>query len=242
MAYTLIAHRSGPGKYPEQSIFAARYALACGADMVEMDISYTADRVPVICHDPNTKRMFGADSLVSQMTLKDFLSLRHVSDPAYPTHTAEDVFRCGIAPVLFHFKLGGDLLGDTVERIKAYDYCRRVVLGVLHPEDIRLIRSIAPSIRVLAFMKKPAMLDEFVDAGADIIRLWEEWVSQEAVDRVHQAGRQVWVMAGDSAQNTVGYTTLERINWWRDIKADGVLVNDIPWARNALGLAPCHMA
>ncbi len=234
MAYKLIAHRCGPGIYPEQTILAARHALACGADMVEMDVSYTSDRIPVICHDPNTLRIFGVDGLVSEMTAKDFLALRHVSDPACPAHALEDVLSCGITPILLHFKVGGPFLYDTIQRIKRHDYCGKVVLGVQNPEDVRLIRESVPSFQILAFMKNPALTDVFADAGADIIRLWEEWVSEEAIRHIHQAGRDVWIMAGDSGKKTVGYTTAERINWWREIKADGILINDIPWARSAL--------
>lgn len=71
----LIAHRCGPGKFPEQSIASARNAIDDGADMVEMDIQYTKDRIPVICHDLSAKRMFGEDTLVSEMT---FVSILHV--------------------------------------------------------------------------------------------------------------------------------------------------------------------
>ena len=34
----LIAHRSGPVDYPEQTILSARQALELGADMVEIDV------------------------------------------------------------------------------------------------------------------------------------------------------------------------------------------------------------
>ena len=236
MAYALIAHRCGPGLYPEQTILAARHALACGADMVEMDVSYTSDRVPVICHDPNTKRIFGVDSLVSGMTAKDFSALRHISDPAFPAHTLEDVLRCGVAPILLHCKTGGGTLSDTVHKLIHFNYCDKAVLGVQSPEDVTFVHDTDPTVKVLAFMKRPELLSAFVDAGADVIRLWEEWVTSEAVQRIHEASRQVWVMAGDSAKKTVGYTTAERLGWWQDIGADGVLVNDIPWARKVLGL------
>ena len=65
----LIAHRCGPDVYPEQSIASARHALSLGADFVEMDIQYTCDGIPVICHDPNVERIFGMDKLCSDMTL-----------------------------------------------------------------------------------------------------------------------------------------------------------------------------
>ena len=36
----IIAHRCGPGRFPEQSLASARHALALGADLVEMDVRF----------------------------------------------------------------------------------------------------------------------------------------------------------------------------------------------------------
>ena len=103
--FCLIAHRCGPSKYPEQSIASARHALLVGADMVEMDIQYTSDGIPVICHDPNTKRMFGEDCLVENMDYNHFMSLRQVQDSAFPSHSLENVLESNVQPVLFHCKI-----------------------------------------------------------------------------------------------------------------------------------------
>ena len=76
----LIAHRCGPSIYPEQSVASAQYALRCHADMVEMDVQFTSEGVPVICHDLNTERVFGVDCLVRDMSYETFMALRHVKD------------------------------------------------------------------------------------------------------------------------------------------------------------------
>jgi len=68
--------------------------------------------------------------------------------------------------------------------------------------------------------------EEFIDSGADVIRLWEEWVDQETVDRIHAAGRQIWVMAGLKG-STTGYTSPENIMKWKKMGADGVLVDKV---------------
>ena len=117
MSFIFIAHRSGPGIYPEQTIVSARHSLSIGADMVEMDVQYTKDGIPVICHDPNTLRMFGIDSLVRDMMYSEFMMLRHASDPAYPSHSLDDVIRSGVSPVLFHCKFTGELLKDLAKRL-----------------------------------------------------------------------------------------------------------------------------
>lgn len=51
----------------------AQYALRCHADMVEMDVQFTSEGVPVICHDLNTERVFGVDCLVRDMSYETFM-------------------------------------------------------------------------------------------------------------------------------------------------------------------------
>jgi glycerophosphoryl diester phosphodiesterase len=115
MAITLIAHRCGPVIFPEQTIASAWNALSSGADIVEMDVQYTCDEVPVICHDLNTRRIFGIERDISDMTINQFLILRHEKDRAYPSHTLDDVLSTGIAPILLHCKFSGPHIVDIIK-------------------------------------------------------------------------------------------------------------------------------
>ena len=232
MSFTLIAHRSGPGVYPEQTIASARRAMEDGADLVEMDIQYTRDGIPVICHDPNTLRMFGADRLVRDMDYRDFMALRHASDPAYSSHSLDDILSSGLSAVLFHCKFTGALLEDLAKRLAAAKGGRWIA-GVQRPEDAVCVKKNAPGLEVLSFMESESLLDQFLDGPADFIRLWEGWVTEEKIKKVHDAGKKVWIMAGPP--ENVGYTSAENLLSWRKMGADGVLVNDIPWARKVLG-------
>jgi len=57
----LIAHRGEPEIRPENSLAGFRLALESGARYLETDVQLTADRVPVLCHDPTLLRMTGHD-------------------------------------------------------------------------------------------------------------------------------------------------------------------------------------
>lgn len=227
----LIAHRCGPDIYPEQSIASARHALSLGADFVEMDIQYTSDGVPVICHDPNTARIFGVDCLVKDMTFAQFMTLRHVSDSSYPSHSLHDVLISGVSPILFHCKISGEPLNDLVRCIVSHGFEKQCVIGVLYAEDAERIKSLCKDIRVLAFMPKLEQLDSFLSGPTEIIRLWENWVTPERVSRVRAAGKQLWIMAGSPTEKGVGYTCEESMRWWMQLGVDGILVNDIRWAK-----------
>ena len=70
-----IAHRGASAYAQENSPTAMRKASELGSDMVEVDVRLTADRVPVIAHDENLKRVFGVSGTVSEFTYDELVSL-----------------------------------------------------------------------------------------------------------------------------------------------------------------------
>ena len=233
----LIAHRSGPGVYPEQSVASARNALKDGADMVEMDVRQTKDGAPVICHDPDTLRMFGTGGNVDTLTLQEFLAMRHVTDRSYAPHTLEDVLSCGVKPLLLHLKVGGEqILTQLCGEIDRYGAQETTTFGIERIDDAPVLRRGCPKSKQLAFMPSVDMLEEFAKLDIDHIRLWEGWVTQERIDAIHAAGKDAWIMTNNKDMGGTGYTTAEALCRFREMGADGLLVNDVPFARKALGI------
>ncbi len=237
MKCLLIAHRCGPGKYPEQSIASARRSLALGADMVEMDVQYTSDGNPVICHDPSAERIFGVDKLIRDVPFREFMTYRHVIDRSYPAHSLDDVLsEPDVRPLLLHCKFSGELLKDLVEHIMFWHAESRCVLGVLQESDVETIKTENDTIGVLSFMPRLEQLEGFLKSRADYIRLWEDWVSLDRIEAIHACGKQIWVMAGKPSQESVGYTSDDNLKKWVSMGVDGILINDICWARSRLGM------
>ena len=230
----LIAHRCGPDIYPEQSIASARHALSLGADLVEMDVQLTCDGELVICHDPNTARIFGVDKLCREMTFIEFMALRHCADRSYPSHSVEDVLSTELRPILFHCKISGEPLKMLAATIAAHGMTRECVIGVQSVGDVGIVKSVCDEIRVLAFMPKIEMMEEFLATRCEYIRLWEDWTADALVNRIHSTGKQVWIMACRQEQGGVGYTTQESMNTWMDMGVDGILVNDVRWAKKIM--------
>jgi glycerophosphoryl diester phosphodiesterase len=230
----IIAHRCGTEKYPEQTMAAAEHSFILGADYVEMDIQYTADGVPVICHDPNTLRLFGKNSNISNLTITEFLALRYTSSKRYCTHSLDDVLASGIAPIVFHCKVSGLLIEDVLQHLRQFDYEDKVVMGVQAADDVKKIKSFNAAISTLAFMPSLDKCNVFMESGADIIRLWEPWVSSEYIGKIHAAGRKIWVMAGMPKPKSVGYTTEKNLRLWVDMGVDGVLIDEVGWAKRIL--------
>lgn len=234
MSVKLSAHRCGTDQYPELTMEAARHSLSLGADCVEMDIRFTKDRVPVISHDKDGTKLFGNEKNVCDLNLEEFLKLRFLDMPEYRPHTLEEVLSGDIAPILFHIKEGGEQLDTILEYIRRYDYEDKVIMGVQEVEDVLRVKNFNPSIKVLAFMQRENLTEEFLEAGADIIRLWEAWVNEAEVKRIQERGREIWVMAGSPQERTVGYTGEAAVKAWKKMGVDGIIINEIGKTRALL--------
>jgi glycerophosphoryl diester phosphodiesterase len=222
----LIAHRGGTDRYPELTLEGSRHSLQAGADYVELDIRFTKDGVPVIAHDSDSLRLFDHPARIADMTAEQFTSLHYAADNRLRPRTLDEVLAAGIAPVLFHVKEGGGLLIPILERIRDCGYENRAVMGVVAAEDVRMVKAFGQQIQVLGFIPSKEQENEFIEAGADMIRLWEEWVDELTVTRIRRAGCQVWVMAGLKG-STTGYTSKENVAKWKSMGVDGVLLDRV---------------
>lgn len=228
----LIAHRSGPDTYPEQTILSGREALSLGADLVEIDVRLTGDGQPAMTHDPNTLRVFGVDKAIHDMTAAEFRSLRHAEDPAFSSHMIADVFASGLKPLLIHIK-ETQALPALLKVIDEYDYAPYVTIGVPDIACVRSIRAHDPSIKILSFMNSVDLLQDMIDEGVEYIRLWEGWLNEERVAMVKNSSAQLWVMSGKAKVNA-GCPSEEALKKILSYKPDGLLINEIRFAKRVI--------
>ena len=228
----LIAHRSGPDTYPEQTIQSGREALSFGADLIEIDVRPTADNQAAMSHDPDAKRIFGVDKKISDMTAAEFKMLRHLKDPAFSSHMIADVFAAGLKPLLIHVK-DKRALPALLKVIDEYDYAGNVTIGVADVGSVTHIRNHNPAIKILSFSATVEQIPAMVEAGVDYVRLWEKWLTPENVQMVRDLGAKLWVMSGVIRVNT-GYPTEEDLEKILAYKPDGLLINEIRFAKKII--------
>lgn len=79
----IISHRGEHGDNPleENSMAAFRRAKTAGVWGVELDIRFTADFEPVVCHDPSLHRIFGVPQHIAELSCRKLKALF----PAIPT-------------------------------------------------------------------------------------------------------------------------------------------------------------
>jgi len=147
----IIAHRSGPRIYPEQTILSAKDALTQGADMIEIDVRSTSDKKLAVFHDDAAGRILGVDKEICDMTATEFLSLRHKENPEFCPHVFEDYLKCSIAPLLIHIKQD-EVFEELFGLINQYNYADKVVIGAVSLDFVKRVKKEYPQVKVLAFM------------------------------------------------------------------------------------------
>jgi glycerophosphoryl diester phosphodiesterase len=63
----LMAHRGYAAAYPENTLPALVAAVEAGARLLEFDVQLTADRVPILLHDPDFQRTGGAPDRIVEL-------------------------------------------------------------------------------------------------------------------------------------------------------------------------------
>jgi glycerophosphoryl diester phosphodiesterase len=71
----IIAHRGFQKNYPENTLVAFQAAMDAGAQMIELDISLSSDRKPVVIHDATLERTTNGHGPVNHYTLNELKEL-----------------------------------------------------------------------------------------------------------------------------------------------------------------------
>ena len=72
----LVAHRGWPRHYPENTLIGIDAAIAAGARFVETDVQITRDRIPVLFHDHDLRRVCGVDGRVHEYRYDELWAFR----------------------------------------------------------------------------------------------------------------------------------------------------------------------
>lgn len=199
----LVAHRGAVGQgQPENTLAAFRQAIANGAGAIEIDLRGTKDSEIVVIHDRTVDRTTNGSGAVAELTLAELQQLDAGRGERIPTYreVLQLVAGTGIV-LLLDIKKGGVLDRRQVVRLtEEHGAVADVIVGPRNLEDLRAFRELNPDLRTLGFVDEIEDIAPFVEAGADIIRLWPEWIyaNPALVTRVHELGRQAWTIAGDA--------------------------------------------
>lgn len=188
-------HRGARAVLPENTLQGFRYAIAAGADAIEMDIAVTRDDVPMVTHDPwigvgRIIRSLGFEQLrraaPSIPTLEEVLMLASLGDFLFNIELKSFPRRPKWAPAPERF---AELVWALVETLAP-----RVMVQSFDFRTLHAMRGIAPALPLGALFERGQR--DFVAvtrrAQADIAVPKYRLVTSERVAAAHAAGIRVY--------------------------------------------------
>lgn len=164
----VLGHRGASAYAPENTLEAFRLALAQGADGLELDVTLSADGVPVVIHDDRLDRTTNGQGPVNRRTLRELKSL----DAGYTARfgqqfagarlpTLAEVFEAFDSAPVINVELkhdhspGRQLAQKVVEVIRTHGQQDRVLLSSFQFSSLGRVKALAPELPVALLYMAP---------------------------------------------------------------------------------------
>lgn len=199
----IVAHRGYSSVSPENTLSAFENAIEIGADMIELDVQLTRDGQVVVFHDNDLLRITGREGAVADYSLEELKQMDAgiwfapgFEGEKIPT-LAEvlELVRDSDLTVYLELKDIGDVEGfeeAVLEVVREYDMQDRCLMASFQYEYLKHFKELDENIRTLLNTSSGSLaLAE--DFPADYYGLYEEMVTADLVEAVHNAGSLAYV-------------------------------------------------
>lgn len=216
----VIAHRGFSMIAPENTLASFEFAMAAGADLVELDYHHSKEGIPVVMHDATldrttdaTERLGGSKIRVEARGAEEVAKLDAGSwfHPRYasekPPLLSEALDFIQLKGVTLIERKAGDA-ATCVKMLRAKRLINALIVQSFDWSYLADFHRLEPS-QVLGALGPPsekngkklsedekqlstAWIDEAQRAGARAV-VWNRQVSSEAVQSAHRAGLKVWI-------------------------------------------------
>ncbi|HEX7479139.1 MAG TPA: glycerophosphodiester phosphodiesterase family protein [Polyangiales bacterium] len=112
----LLAHRGTPLTHVENTLPALANALACGADVLELDVRMSADGHVVVAHDETGARLAGTDRAIASASLAELRTWR-LQDSAHAAASASLATLCDVLEAFPTARLNVDIKQDRPDMV-----------------------------------------------------------------------------------------------------------------------------
>ena len=233
----IMAHRGFSAKAPENTIPAFQMCVDNRISAAELDVQMLADGTVVVLHDDNLKRTAGLNKNVWEVTYDEIKDLDNGSffDPSFagtPIPTFDEVMRLASQRdnklyLNIEIKRNGHddgIVENVIAIIREYDYIDYCDVTSQDYETLEEVRRVDPEI-LTAYTSAIGIGDLDTLDAADIISIQETFATYENIDRIHRAGKRVFVWTVNE-EDTM--KTLISLN------VDAILTNDPALCRTVL--------
>lgn len=197
----IIAHRGGAAVAPENTLAAARQAIADGFDWIEIDVHESRDGQVLVIHDKDLKRVGNLERLIWETDAAEVQKVDVGSwfapkfkDERVPTlDQLLDVCKdkIGVVIELKHFGHNQKLEERVSEIVKEHGMDDQVMAMSFDADTVRRMKSIRPDWRVGWLTKKTVADPRKIDA--DFLGIIHEHATPELMKMAHRRAMPVFV-------------------------------------------------
>jgi glycerophosphoryl diester phosphodiesterase len=221
----LIAHRGARRYAPENTIAAFDLALTHGCDGIEFDVRLTGDGRAVVCHDPRISRLDVANSnyeklaLLRRVTASPVLHAAHdgaatAVQMASVLPCLEDVIERYASRAFLYVELKVTGVESAVlDVLRAYPPQRGYVVASFLPDVIRNVHAINSEVPLGLIADNLRDLAQWKELPVSVVMPQHSLVSQELIDTLHFARKQVmvWTVNSERQMHSVAHMGVDAI-------------------------------
>ena len=192
-----FVHRGDTSIFLENTIEAFQSAISLGYQYLETDLRETSDGKIITFHDPNLKRITGANITISETKFSDIRMRRLPSREIIPTI---DELLEEFQDSFFNMDLKVNQIEEKVlKKINSHNALERVCLGSFNSKTIKKINSLEPKILTSMGISQVIMYKFFQKKNiSKLIQIPTRWngikvITKKFIDRLHNDGLKVHV-------------------------------------------------
>jgi glycerophosphoryl diester phosphodiesterase len=216
----VIAHQGASGLYPSNTLAAFQAAVEAGADVIEIDVTYTLDGVVVVSHDLSVDRHTNGHGYIPEMTLAEIKRLDagvrkgpQFAGERIPT-LEETLAWAENIPIRLCIEVKGDAPGNylragrlTVEMLQRRSFLQQVTLTSFSPVCIQAMKVLEPR---LAWGYDPDerrqytpwdVCAEALACSANFLLFSHRRLTEDVVAETHQHGFALWAWTADDPKD-----------------------------------------
>lgn len=208
-----IAHRGFSSKYPENTLLAFEKAVEAGSHGIEIDVHFSADKVPVIIHDRTLDRTTDARGYVCERTAAELQRVNAAAlfpdMPPQPVPTLEQYFEMmhgndlilNIELKNLEFAYEG-LYPAVADMVRRFGYQNRTVLASFNNPAIAAFQPQAPDLKCCFLMQENIHdpVAYLAHAGIRYLQPYYRTITPERAKQLLHAGITLFVWTVDDAE------------------------------------------
>lgn len=220
----ITAHRGDCSSALENSMEAFKSALLKGADWIELDVQLTLDGKVVVSHDNNLSRLAGVNKNISDLTFEELsnIEIGKTINKKYSGHKIlllQDVIdfakdnnirlNIELKPTKDNMN---ELALEVIDIIVENDFTSKCVISSLNYDILALVKKLYYEVKTVYVMS--IAIGDFSDLEfIDIYSIEATNVTSKLVDKIHNAGKEVyvWTVSDEENINTIAHMNVDNI-------------------------------